>query len=77
MDEICISIRMHFYALYLCIFIICPVLVSLLKVRPVKSHAIGVSVTHSSTTSRSHAKKEKSHATFQICCLFSHANNKN
>ena len=34
--------------------------------RPVKSHAIGVSVTHSSTTSRSHAKKEKSHATFQI-----------
>ena len=25
MDEICISIRMHFYALYLCIFIICPV----------------------------------------------------
>ena len=49
--------------------------------RPVKSHAIGVSVTHLSTTSRSHAKKKKSHATFQIFklkfCQFSHANKKN
>ena len=66
MDEICISIRMHFYALYFMYIHYLSSLVSLLKVRPVKSHAIGVSVMHLSTTSRSHAKKEKSHATFQI-----------
>ena len=47
--------------------------------RPVKSHAIGINVTHSSTNSRSHAKKKKSHATFQILliCLSSNANKKN
>ena len=65
MDEICISIRMHVCFVFMYIHYLSS-LVSLLKVRPVKSHAIGVSVTHSSTTSRLHAKKEKSHATFQI-----------
>ena len=49
--------------------------------RPVKFHTISVSVTHSSATSRSHAKKKKSQTTFQIFnfkfCLFYHANKKN